>query len=261
MVKEPTAQQPTQPVLRAVSLLEDAVGRFLDARKTLPKLGEYESEIEALNLSYLLIRHVEAVCAMAKRDLVLFPSAQVVARAAFETSIKIQWMLKPDDIFDREARWLAHLGSELEYHERLAGLVAAAGIDDTRQNEERDSIKSFRDQIEAMLPATVTPMKSIPKVPSMLKELGIKDYYRHYVQLCQFAHGTHAGTNIYRKNLGNGKVIGEFISPESWIYTLRCCWFCLSSAGYAILQRLGGKPEAFADKATFDRMEQAFKEI
>src|SRR4051812_35759214 len=102
---------PSRPILRAAMLLEDAVGHFLRARITLPPLGKYESHLESLQLSYLLIRHVEAVVALARTDLVLLPSAMCCCRAAFESAIKIIWMLKPDDPFEQESRWLAHLKS------------------------------------------------------------------------------------------------------------------------------------------------------
>src|SRR5947208_171125 len=117
MTNEETAMPPTRPVSQAASLLQEGVGRFLRNRSTLPTLGEYESDVEALNLFYLVIRHIESVCTLAKRDLVTLPSAQVVSRAALETTIKILWLLKPDDVFEREARWLAHLISEEEYHQ------------------------------------------------------------------------------------------------------------------------------------------------
>ena len=61
----------TAAVQEACKELEAAVGLFLDARRTLPALGRYESEVEALNLFYLAIRNIEGVIALARADLVL----------------------------------------------------------------------------------------------------------------------------------------------------------------------------------------------
>ena len=45
-----TVMAPTKQIVDASSLIEEGIGRFLDARKTLPKLGTYESDLEALNI-------------------------------------------------------------------------------------------------------------------------------------------------------------------------------------------------------------------
>ena len=110
-----TVMQPTKPIIEAAEFLESAVGRFLQARTTFPKLGKYESDLEALNLFYLVVRHVEAICTLANRDLVLLPSALAIGRAAFESTSKILWMLHPEHAFERETRWLAHLADEEKY--------------------------------------------------------------------------------------------------------------------------------------------------
>jgi hypothetical protein len=69
---------------RLRTLLEEAIGRLIRAWAGCRPLGEYEADGEALNLLKLIIRHVESVVALASRDLVLLPSALVVARAACE---------------------------------------------------------------------------------------------------------------------------------------------------------------------------------
>src|SRR5437660_11030662 len=104
-----TVMPPTATIRAAISLLERAVSRLIKALPGCDPVGHYEADVESFNLLRLIIRHVEAVLALASRDLVLLPSAMVVARAAYETAIKLRWMARPDDPFDRESRCLAPL--------------------------------------------------------------------------------------------------------------------------------------------------------
>ena len=112
------------PITREVEVaceeLDRAIGLFLEARKTLPPLGRYESEIEAVNLFALAIRDIEGVVALAREDLVLLPPAMAAARAAFEAAVKGAWIVDVDDPFEREVRWLAHLKAEERFYERVA---------------------------------------------------------------------------------------------------------------------------------------------
>src|SRR5262245_45407378 len=115
---------PTPQVVLAAARLSEACGRYLRARSTLPDtFGAWEANVEALNLTYLVIRHVEAITELAQKDLVLIPTATLAARAAFEASVRTRWLLLPDDSFDREARYLAHLAGEEVAIRRLSDLL------------------------------------------------------------------------------------------------------------------------------------------
>jgi hypothetical protein len=96
-------------------LINDGINLFLSARETLPPLGKYESEDEGILLMNIIIRHVESITHLANYDLVLLPSAFILARSILEASTKIKWMLYPKDPMEREARWLVHLKGEEEY--------------------------------------------------------------------------------------------------------------------------------------------------
>jgi hypothetical protein len=108
-----TIQPITAPLARVCVLLDDLLGQFITAcRESLPPLGKYEAEVEALNLFKLAIRNIEGVIALARTDLVLLPPAIASARAGFEAAVKAAWLIDADDPFDREARWIVHLASE-----------------------------------------------------------------------------------------------------------------------------------------------------
>jgi hypothetical protein len=88
-------------------------------------VGKFESDVEALLLFNLVIRDIEAILTLARTDLVLLPSANVLARAVFEIALKAAWIVQPDDPFDREVRWLAHLAEEERLHKALSESVAS----------------------------------------------------------------------------------------------------------------------------------------
>lgn len=252
---------PSKAVTEAATLLEEVVGRFLTARNTFPKLGRYESDLEALLIFYLVVRHVESICALAKYDLVTLPSALAVARSAFEATGKILWMLHPHEIMQREARWLAYLAGEEDYFFRTAALLADFGHEARSWTENAKITRDFRLEIEKLLPKTIKPLKTIPNFRAMLKEIGQEHQYLKYMRLSQFSHGTHVAGDFYRKNLGIGKVHGEFIYPESWAEPLNCAWWCLATGGTTILDKLGGEPGAFMDKNYFDQIASALSKV
>src|SRR5437773_2761222 len=74
---------PTPAIRTATGLLDEAIRQLMQALPGCDALGHYEADIESLNLLRLIIRHVESVIALADRDLLLLPSAIVVARAAY----------------------------------------------------------------------------------------------------------------------------------------------------------------------------------
>src|ERR1700691_3210409 len=135
---------PTPTILRIASLIDQAISRFLQVRETVPPLGMFESDIEAMKLLNLVIRDIEAIVELAKVDLVLVPAANVLARAVFEIAVKAAWMVTPDDPFDRELRWLAHLQEEERMHKRIAGKVERLGGNPSGFQQRHDSIHAFR---------------------------------------------------------------------------------------------------------------------
>jgi len=81
--------QPTELILSALNCLEEGIEYYLSECKNLPEIGKYESDIETLNLTKLIIRHIESIIELGRLDLVLLPSSIVLARSSFETAINI----------------------------------------------------------------------------------------------------------------------------------------------------------------------------
>ena len=161
---------PTPEIIQAVSVLDEAIRAFLDARDTIPTFGMYESYDEAMLLLGLIIRNVEAVMTLATRDLILLPAAHIVTRAAYEIAFRVLWLLEPDDPYQSEARWMALARERERYYSRL---------DERRPPEQRRHVvtlarlKDFHDAVEAKLHEIhYAPVLRIPTVEQMVEQLG-----------------------------------------------------------------------------------------
>jgi hypothetical protein len=236
---------PTPEIERVCDLLEQLIHRFLLARRTVPSLGTYESETESLNLMYLIIRNVESITALAKKDLVLLPSAMNLTRTVFEMAMKTLWMLEPKDPFDRELRWLAQLQTEEGYFDRLSRRMKALGIDNRKVVEAKSYISDFRIGVTLKFPKPYQPLSNIPDLASMMKAIGEENKYATYIFLSQYSHGTHVATGLYRRGLGTKKEFGEYISPKDWEVIFSVSKYCLVKTGRKILEIINGDVTSF----------------
>ena len=236
--------KPTHEILRAATTLDDAIERLLQANRTLKPLGQYESDIEAYNLLNLIIRHTESVLALARDDLVLFPSAMVIARASYEAAIKMIWITLPEDPFDREIRWLAQLHTEEQYYAKIAARLATYGSGDAEQRIS-DQLRDFRVSVTEKLPDGYEPLTRLPNLFQMLESFGEERKYLAYIEACQFTHSTHHATGLYRKNLGNKKQLGENITASDWYSALWITSSALLGAGQRFIVCAGGDPSDF----------------
>ena len=239
-----TVIPPTPVIQSAATLLDEAAGRLVRALSGCHEIGHYEADVECLNLLKLIIRHVESVTVLSLRDLALLPTAMGIARAAYETTIKLLWIAAPADPFGREVRWLAHLQSEEDYYLKMASQLAKLGHGEAKQKTV-ETIRRFRNDVTAKLPAGYTPLKQLPNLYQMLESLGEERKYLMYVIGCQFAHGTHHATGLYRRHLGTEKVLGEHIADKDWAACFSMTWYSLHASGQCFLQRAGGNPHDF----------------
>jgi len=258
--KNTTIMPATESVLDAVQHLDDAVGRFIKMVPQLRNIRRYEAHSECITLGWVLCRHVEGIYELAKTDLVLIPAAHVVARAALETAGKILWMLKPEDVMEREARWLTHLAGEADYYERLAAFMETQNQPRNDLKVQASQIKDFHAGVAGMLPEGIKP-KAAPKFRELLKDVGKEDAWSFYIKLSQYSHAGSATSLLYRKNLGTAKKIGEQINPEMWALPLGIAWFCISHAGMEIATKLGGQPDVFASPVFLKRGNDLIKQL
>lgn len=239
----PAAIPPTSDTRAVADFADMLVARFLEARHSINPLGRVEADIEALNLIYLMIRHVEGVACLSREDLALLPPALVASRAAFEAGVRALWLLQPLDPFDRDARYLAHLRTEESFRERR--LRDATTTPPPATAAALASIRSFRTAVEAALPPHIKRIPQAPRFDRMLAAVGIPEFYDLYAFLSQTAHGTHIATHLFRKHLGSAKVIGEFITPSAWSTPFRTGISALLHAGSQFLTVKGGSVARF----------------
>jgi len=252
----------TVTIENACRQLDDAVKLFLDSRTTLPPLGRYESEVEALNLFNIAIREIEGVITLARADLVLIPAAFAASRAAFEVAVKAAWLVDSDDPYSREVRWLTHLRGEERYCQRVAQRLEDLGKDAQAFRLRADRLQSFRQAVAKALPAGYQELPGSPAFEDMLKSLGGNEVYAFYIHASQFIHGEHAGTWLYRTGgLGTEKRSGEFVRPADWSAPLRLSWLSLVRPGRVLLSRLGGKPEMFATASLESQVNAAIERV
>jgi hypothetical protein len=252
---------PTANLLQFADLIDHVVDRFLSAVKTVPPLGKFESEVEALKLFILTIRNIESIVKLARIDLVLLPSANVLARAAFEIAVKAAWMVQPDDPFKREIRWLAHLKEEERMLERLAVKAAKFGGDPTHFKKQCAILQDFREGVARALPPGYCELPGNPSVEGMLESLDQKQIYSFYVLLSSYVHGAHAATWLYQKGLGTFKQGGEFISPGNWHMPLLAAWRNLQIFGKYLLLHLNAERSEFLTVGETLNVDQALHRL
>src|SRR5689334_21244387 len=100
-------------------------------------------------------------------------------------------MLDPEDPFEREVRWLAHLREGEDYHRRITEQLSRRGADASNEQNMYEAIRSFRLGVEAKLPPPHLPLPKVPSLWTMLEDIGADEKYLTYRILSQFTHGTH----------------------------------------------------------------------
>lgn len=221
-------RQPDEVVLTACDKLDKAVGSIIRATsERRPDFGRWEAPVEAAILLGLLIRHLEGVIALARSDLFLLPAAMALSRSAFETGVRVRWLLLPKRDFDREARWLIHLEEEHRLWKRMSDLAQRTGLSVSAYEERARSISAFRSAVLDALPAGTTVPCGIPSVADALREQGEERRYIAYALLSQFVHGGHFAGTVWRRGLGSEKAISEKVTLWEWREVLRICWWSL----------------------------------
>ncbi len=220
-------QPPTKEVLALCDDSDLLIERYLASLDTIRgTIRRFEAETETYTIMKLLIRHLESVCQLARHDLVLLPSAIVVSRAVFEASVRARWMLHPVDPYEREVRWVLHLRSAIEHCSKL----------ERSEHTPKDAAAAYgrRHETYARFDAAISKLlsergyslpKQAPKLWEMLKDIDGPHLYRFYILLSAYTHTNFEAGNLYRKNLGGSKELGEFITPEDWRLPLEVAWW------------------------------------
>ncbi|MDN5768864.1 MAG: DUF5677 domain-containing protein [Humibacillus sp.] len=225
-------------VLNAASLIKAAVDDLFSipkaaqdrARTERAKLGEghgddllcgcWKATTSATSLLELTGRHIDAVFHLAGQHPAFATSAAVLARAGFESFLRMTWLLQPQSATDREQRWIA-LQKENERFSRNVGELNEEQL--KKRLEELDQLAASAEGAQVPGP---------PSVESLVAHLGLApglyDFYRWHSQA---THGTLVGAQTFHMdarfgwNASGGQ--GEWVEAEFWAMPLITCWEAL----------------------------------
>ncbi len=219
-------QPPTKEILALCDDSDLLIERYLACVGTIRRtIRRFEAETEVYTIMKLLIRHLESVCQLARHDLVQLPSAVVLSRAAFEASVRARWMLRPVDPYEREVRWVLHLRSATEHYAKLERSTCIPKETAAAYGLRRQSYEEFGADISKLLCERGYSLpKQAPNIWEMVKDIGEPNLYHFYILLSAYTHTNFEAGNLYRKNLGNAKELGEFITPKDWQLPLEVAW-------------------------------------
>lgn len=229
-----TVRQPSAEVLRVAGVIEKMIDEYRRALRSVAGMGRWEAPQESLALGWLLIRNVEAVAELARRDEALVTAAWSNTRVAFELSTRIMWILQPSDRHEAECRWLSLLGEYEEIERKLAREVPSQS---DLHNRKAEAIKKFREGVKAALPGGYR-VSRMPSFLNMLNALKTPEMYQYYRQGSQFIHGGMYASASYSKDLGSYRRLGDFTSTVDWVLPMRLSWLSLRNASRIILDRL-----------------------
>lgn len=250
--------QPTPDILRLADLIDEGLVRFIKARFTVPESRKWESHVEASLLLGIVIRNAEAILDLARKDLVLLPAANVLARTVFEVTVKAAWMVQPNDPYDREINWLVHIREEARLNKQISDNVIKSGGDARIFQERASTLRDFADEVAAALPAGYAELPRNPRVEDMLETIEQGKIYPFYRLLAAYVHGGHTSTWLYRRHLGTYKEHGEFITPADWYIPLNASWSSVHLLGPYILEHLGASEPQFVSPEDAAAIDSAF---
>jgi hypothetical protein len=220
-------------------------------------IGRYESEVEFHTIMKLILRHFESLLTLARKDLVLAPSANIIARTVFEASVRVRWMFLPLDPYEREARWILHLRSaklqakKLSESEYMRESVAKAYNDRLAAYSQFDS-----DICKKLNKINYTVPDKSPNLRGMIKDLNEPYLYNYYVLLSAYSHSNFEAASLYKQGLGGAKKLGEFTSVIDWVVPFEVTWKSYFLAAREFLRLIEADVEGFekaADVLGFER--------
>lgn len=169
---------------------------------------------EATALLQLAGRHVTALIHLASIDPRHLAPAHTLGRAVIEQGLRIQWLLEPDAVADRELRWLAFKTEEARLYRDTAGFEDFAAEQEARARDAEER--------------TGQKVPGAPRVVDLADQYSPhRSLYLLYRLLSQTTHGTVVGAGTFhvdardawREQGGSG----EWVEAEFWAVPLVAC--------------------------------------
>jgi hypothetical protein len=231
---------------RIIDLHEQVIKNFHIAEKK--KIGYFEGQFRCTAMIHLIIFDIEAIFTLAKKDLIYFPTAILIGRRIFDVSTNLVWILKPDDPFEQEARWLRYAhhsrNTELKFYQECLRSAKKKSLDisalHTQCQAINDNYSSVENELEKKFPNKYDHSSEPPSMRDMLSEIGKENDYLIFSYFSHFAHGSIIATQCFTKGFGISKDIGVFISPDDWDICFKTTMMSFIQAGNIYLERTGG---------------------
>jgi hypothetical protein len=261
---EATCVSPTKATerlcLEIESLLQQVLQRASHAKGA---LGRYDHEMDANSLFIVVVRHVEALIVLARRDLAFLASASVCARAAFEAQARLMWLTEPQDLYEREARSVRLTRHDTEDYDKIVrdqstpNSIRQYAISYTRPF--RDYVERVSDAIKAI--GEYDTHKSLPKMHELLVSVDSRPFYAYYRLLSAYVHSSRQSMGYFRRHLGANTEVHDFVVPANWLLPFEVAWGSLFRASHALLFLLRMPLEADESTAAIQRWKQAVADL
>lgn len=223
-----TVLPPPTELLGLAEAIDDSLGVYLAARTNWSQSTEWEALRYAVTMSNHALRNAEATLVLARNDMTLLSSAWATARVATESTLKMLWLLEPDNVWERESRWVACMD------EGARG--GAKGLLKSRPGGARwtEQLARFSTEIKQRLPkGTTVPGK--PGNDVLARQHG-PELEVMYVEASQFIHATYYGMQQWQKNLGDAAVFEETVRPIDWLTPLVMSWLAFREGAVTLAE-------------------------
>lgn len=251
-------QPPTPELIKAIDAFDVMIGELIRAKGSYSSdFGTFEAPVEAYVLLNTGIRTAEAIGTLARTDAVLMPAAHQLSRSLFEIAVRTTWLLLPDNPFEREARWLAHLKSEELMWERLARIARATGEPVADYSSRAQQLYAFRSGVADRLREHTDSQSELPNLRDALKEQQMERRYVAYVLYSQFVHGGHFAGSSFRQGLGTGKELREATFHSEWPACIQMAWWSLNHAAARFIEVACPPGTTVCSSATHEALDAA----
>jgi hypothetical protein len=180
-------------VIAALAALRTRVEKVLDEGGWV--MAGSHAETEALAFMQLAIGNVAAIETLARADPRLVIAATAAGRSAYEGIVTLAWMLAPDDLAERDRRWMALFFEERAFWQRVVDEAIKRGDSQTiviNLQAEVQRVGALIDAVQPQLAATgagAIPRK-LPIFEVRLEEVGQGRHFVTYKVACQLVHPT-----------------------------------------------------------------------
>jgi hypothetical protein len=247
---------PTEKITEITKSFQEIISRFediIDSNSQSTKFKSYDSDVAIADYIKLLIKNIEGVLCLANTNPLLLPPALIISRSIFELSVKLLWLMEPNNYIERENRLIAMLDKDIE--ERKTYIREIINLKDNQSNidsvkSDKQVIENIRDEIKNRLSNEYKKVKLKENFNHLLKELGLEKHYPLYKVLCSSVHAQHSSTWTL-----------SYFEDKYWSTPLQVCWATFAVCIPRFSQIFNYESNSFLSESTTNKFNLLFKEL